>query len=157
MARRSFFRQFSVISQALEGGQSGDWDRRCLLKADLIRFVDQQSLRHGGVLGERSLCFAEDRVARAKTGDCRADRLDGPGHICPGNGAARPAHAFLGAHQIGQAGNQVPVERIDRGRMHSYQHFVIARDGNIGSPQFEYGGRSISLLHDCLHGVSLPG
>jgi hypothetical protein len=118
-----------VVTQALEGGQTGQGHGRRLLEAQVGRLGSHDGLRDTGVLGEGALeDVGEHLVTGPEPGHGPADGLDLPGHVAPEAavpGDAQPERP----HDIRQAAQEVPVPRVDRGRADPDQDLVVLDDG----------------------------
>src|SRR5437016_11624452 len=120
----------SLVAQSLQRGDGRDRHRSRLLESHTGRFQrDGASLPDGDVLGERPISSAEYLVARLETRDALADRLDRSGKVDAEAWVVRVSEAVVHAHEVRGAFELVPIERIDRGRMHSDQDFVVLRGG----------------------------
>jgi hypothetical protein len=96
---------------------------------------------------------AVDLVAGAEPGDAGPDRLDLPGQVAAEHAIRRPAQAE-GAHDVGQAAQEVPVARVDGGGADPHQHLAVPGHGLVDLLEPELLGRAVAVVGDRLHVIS---
>ena len=127
--------------------------------------VRSRRLRHhhvgGGarVLGERAPAEAEHLVARLQAAHVRADRLHHARRVDPGHRSLRLGQPH--PHQPRDervASQDVPVVRVERGRVNPDQHVVRPDLGRVDVHEPQDVRRTEPLLDDRLHRglLSLP-
>ena len=91
-----------------------------------------------GILGEGAVTGAVDLVARLELGHVPADGLDGAGQTPARVGGLGPAEPKAhDAHEIGQAGHQMPRTPIHAGRTNPDQDLVVTDSGPVDLRQPE--------------------
>jgi hypothetical protein len=79
------------------------------------------------------------------SGHVGADRLHAPGHVpAPDANLGRAQPVAHDAHQVGQAGHQVPHARIHAGGVHPHQHLVVLGYRRVDVPQFQDIGCAVA-------------
>jgi len=86
-------------------------------------------LAHGDVLGEGPGPPAEYLVAGLRTLERLADRLDRSSKVTPYSGVFWLPEAVVQAHQVRGTFHFVPVEWVDRRRVHLDQDFIVRSGG----------------------------
>jgi hypothetical protein len=115
----------------LESGQRRNGRSAGLLVGEPGRFRHESILSSARVLGQRPITKPEYFVTGTKLRDILADGLDPPGDIDSEDTALRPEEAAPQAQGIGEASQVVPVEGVERGRVHAEQHLVGRRHGLV--------------------------
>ena len=112
------------------------------------RLGAQDALGDAGVLGERALVdVGEDLIAGPEPGDGPADRLDPPGHVAAQVAVPGPSQPDR-AQDVRQAPQEVPVARVDRGRVDPGQDLVVGRHRPLDLLQLEHVGPAVPVVGD---------
>jgi hypothetical protein len=102
------------------------------------------------VLGERAFAPAEQVVAGLKPFHVPADRLDLPGDVGAPDRLLRDAESVPGRADDGRTGpHDVPLLRIDRGRVYAHEHVAVADRGTLDLFQLQDLWRAIPVLDYC--------
>ena len=115
----------ALVAQQLECGGGGDADRRSLLEGQVDRLHDEVILGRTGVLGEGARDPAEYLITRSEARHVRADRLDRPRDVGPGDGVLRSAQPRRHTHDEWPATHEHPVTDVEGCRMDAHQDLAV--------------------------------
>ena len=142
------------VADPAQGRRRRDGDRGRLLEGQARRLRHHHVRRGARVLGERAPEEAEHLVARLQPAHVRADRLHHARRVDPGHAGLRLGQPH--AHEPRDervASQDVPVGRVERGRVHPDQHVVGPDLGQVGVHQPQDVRRAEPFLDDRLHRV----
>src|SRR5436309_7300465 len=142
----------SPSAESLEGGAAGDRDGGRLLEREVRGLPREPCLRRGRVLREGAVGGAEHRVTGLEPGHVLPHRLHDPGNVA----ASQRYFGFAQSEAVDTkpvrlAGHDVPDADVDAGRVHAYQHVMIADHRDVDVPEFEHIGGAVRALDDRLH------
>src|SRR5436190_15135050 len=140
-----------ALAQSLEGGAAGDRDGGRLLEREVRGLPREPCLRRGRVLREGAVGGAEHLVTGLEPGHVLPHRLHDPGNVAASQryfGLAQPEADDT--KQVRLAGHDVPDADVDAGRVHAYQHVMIADHRDVDVPEFEHIGGAGRALDDPL-------
>ena len=139
------------VAQSLQRGGGGDRDCSRLLDADIGRPECHCAvLLRDYVLRERAGATAENLVARLEPRDVAAHCFDGARVVHAEPNVLRLAQSGAEPHQVGRAAHVVPVERVDRRRVHADEQFVVAGHGFLDVIEPEHVGGAVVAVDDGL-------
>ena len=118
--------------QSLQRGEAGDRCRGGVLERDADGLGHDPRHLHGDEGGAAAAtAFSEHLVADGEIGDVGAEGDDPAGDIGAGHDALGPADAVLDPQYVGRAGEKVPVEGVERRRLHLDENLACAGGGHI--------------------------
>jgi hypothetical protein len=132
-----------------DGGLPGHGEPRGDLERHLRR-LRHPGAQHG-VLGRRRPAEAEHRVAGLHAVHAGADLVDHPGGLHAGPG--RPGGPLAAGHQ---AGDQLPVERVDARRTDGDPHLPRPGVRLLHLPDVQHVGLPVLRVDDGAHPALLP-
>ena len=141
----------SFVAKSLQCGERSDACAGRLLEGHDLRLGGQPRFRSAGELGKRAAAAAEDFVAGFESRHVPADRFDLAGHI-----RAEPGDLWMGqpggqADEVRQASHQVPVRRVEGGRAHFHQYFVVLGSGLFDIRDLDDIRRPVSRIDSGFH------
>ena len=123
------------VAQSLERRASGHGKGCRSLEGELGGFRDEVAFVGADVLGERAFAPAEQAVTGLKPFHVSADRFDLPGDVGSPDRLLRDAESVPGRADDERRGpHDVPVLRIDRGRVYAHEHVAVADRGTLDLP-----------------------
>ena len=140
-----------LIAQPLQRGKRRDGNTTRLLECHISRLERKNRLTRAHVFSKSTAAPAKHIVASLKILYIFPDSLYSARHIHPESHVLRLTQPSHEANAIRRASNEMPIQRIQRGRADLDQNFIVPRNRLGRLFVSENVRRTIPLIHDRFH------